>query len=315
MITVAGEALIDLVDEGEGRYQAHPGGGPANVAVALARLGVPSSLLARVSSDALGRRVEAHLAGNGVSLRDITRAAELTTLAMASLDDGGRASYSFYVNGTADWQWAPGELPAQLPPDVLALHTGSLALTVQPGAAALEALLATEHARGQVTVSIDPNIRPLLAGSRDAEVTRVERQFRLAGLVKASEEDVAWLYPGVGYEEVARRWQRLGPRLVAITLGERGAYLLGPDGSAVLRPARITTIVDTVGAGDAFCAGLLDALGRRGLLGAAGAAALAQLTSADLAALADWAGLIAGLTCQRAGADPPTRDEALRASQ
>ncbi len=264
MITVAGEALIDFVDEGGGRYRAHPGGSPANVAVGLARLGAPCSLLARVSTDALGGQLASHLAGNGVSLRDVVRAAEPTTLALASVDGAGQAAYSFYVQGTADWQWARGELPRELAPDVRALHAGSLALALAPGARAVEGLLAAERARGRVTISIDPNIRPQLAASRPEEVARVERQIRLAHVVKASEEDTGWLYPGVSTEAVARQWQRLGPDLVVITLGDRGAYALAPDGTEVRRPAPHVQVVDTVGAGDAFCAGLLDALWRAG---------------------------------------------------
>jgi fructokinase len=329
VITVAGEALIDLVDEGGGRYQAHPGGSPANVAVGLARLGVPCSLLARVSTDTLGGQLAAHLAGNGVSLRDVVRAAEPTTLALASLDGTGQAVYSFYVQGTADWQWRRDELPGALAPDVTALHAGSLALALAPGAQVMEDLLAAERARGQVTISIDPNIRPPLAAGRADEVARVERQIRLAHLVKASGDDTGWLYPGLGCEAVARAWQRLGPDLVVITLGAHGAYALGPDGTEIRRPARPVVVADTVGAGDAFCAGLLDALWRRGLLGLAddrsgaasgpgaagvgGAAGLGRIGAQELAEVVDWAVRVAALTCERPGADPPTRLEALQA--
>jgi fructokinase len=335
VITVAGEALIDLVDEGGGRYGAHPGGSPANVAVGLARLGVPCSMLARVSTDALGDQLMSHLAGNGVSLRDVVRAAEPTTLALASLDAAGQAAYSFYVQGTADWQWRRGELPDILPPDVSALHAGSLALALSPGARAVEDLLAGERARGKVTISIDPNIRPHLAARRADEVARVERQIRLAHIVKASEEDAGWLYPGAGCEAVARAWQQLGPALVVITLGARGAYALAPDGTGVWRPARTVQIADTVGAGDAFCAGLLDALWRRSLLGVVsgrlatpdgpGAAgepddaspdagqALWGISVRDVSEVVDWAVLVAALTCERRGSDPPTRQEALQA--
>jgi len=311
VITVAGEALIDFVDEGGGRYRAHPGGSPANVAVSLARLGVPCSLLARISTDALGGQLASHLAGNGVGMRDVVRAAEPTTLALASLDEAGHAAYSFYVQGTADWQWRREELPAALAPDVTALHAGSLALALAPGARAVEDLLAAERARGRVTISIDPNVRPPLAAGRAAEVARVERQIRLAHIVKASEEDTSWLYPGLGYEAVARAWQRLGPDLVVIRLGARGAHALGPDGTEVLRPAPPVLVADTVGAGDAFCAGLLDALWRPGLLG--GAAALSRIGARQVAAVVDWAVLVAALTCERQGADPPTRAEALQA--
>jgi fructokinase len=337
LITVAGEALIDLVDEGGGRYRAHPGGSAANVAVALARLGVPCSLLARVSGDPFGRQLQAWLAANGVSLRDVVPATEPTTLALANLDSDMRATYSFYMNGTADWQWRPEELPggpaappaggpptapAKAPPapppgqlgaDVVALHTGSMALALPPGAGVLEGLLAAEHASGRVTISIDPNIRPSIAAGRRDEVTRVERQLTLAHLVKASEEDTSWLYPGVPHEDVARGWQRLGPRVVVITLGERGAFVLAPDGTGFRRPGRDIQVVDTVGAGDAFSAGLLDALRERSALGAGGDF-LGRLTPDELAEVADWAIGVASLTCERAGADPPTRAEARRAA-
>jgi len=330
VITVAGEALIDLVDEGGGRYRAHPGGSPANVAVGLARLGVRCSLLARVSTDALGGQLATHLAGNGVCMRDVVRAAEPTTLALASLDRAGQAAYSFYVQGTADWQWRREELPAALAPDVTALHAGSLALALAPGARAVEDLLAAERARGRVTISIDPNIRPHIAAGRADEVARVERQIRLAHIVKASEEDTDWLYPGLGYESVARAWQRLGPDLVVITLGARGAYALAPDCTQVRRPARPVVVADTVGAGDAFCAGLLDALWRRGLLGSAngppapddaaenaggagGVMPLGRIAVGDITEVVDWAVLAATVTCERPGADPPTRQEMLQA--
>ena len=312
LITVAGEVLIDLVDQGGGCYQAYNGGSGANVAVGLGRLGVPCSMLARISADQLGRQLAQNLAGNGVSLRDVTQAAEPTTLALATLDGAGRAVYSFYANGTADWQWQQAELPSELSPDVTALHAVSLVLAMPPGASALEKLMATEHARGAVTISIDPNIRPSLAAAHRDEVARVERQLRLAHLVKASEEDIGWLYPGTGYAQVARHWQLLGPSVVVITLGERGAFALAPDGTGVATPAPDIEVVDTVGAGDAFSAGLLDALRQRGLLG--GGAALARVSPGELAEVIGWAALIAGLTCARPGADPPSLDEARRAA-
>ncbi|HEY2488309.1 MAG TPA: carbohydrate kinase [Streptosporangiaceae bacterium] len=330
MITVAGEVVIDLVDEGGGLYRAYPGGSAANAAVGLARLGVPCSILARLSTDALGGQLASHLAGNGVSLRDAVRAAEPTTLALASLDEAGRAAYSFYFQGTADWQWRRDELPGALAPDVTALHAGSMTLALAPGARAVEDLLAAERARGRVTISIDPNIRPHIAAGRADEVARVERQIRLAHIVKASEEDTDWLYPGLGYESVARAWQQLGPDLVVITLGARGAYALAPDGTQVRRPARPVVVADTVGAGDAFCAGLLDALWRRGLLGCAngpsapddaaenaggagGVMPLGRIAAGDITEVVDWAVLAATVTCERPGADPPTRQEMLQA--
>lgn len=316
LITVAGEVLIDLVDQGGGCYQAYNGGSGANVAVGLGRLGVPCSMLARISGDQLGRQLEANLAGNGVSLRDVAPAAEPTTLALASLDEAGRAVYSFYANGTADWQWQAAELPGELAPDVTALHAVSLVLAMPPGASALEELLAAEHARGAVTISIDPNIRPSLAAGHADEVARVERQLRLAHLVKASEEDIGWLYPGTGYAEVARHWQRLGPHVVVVTLGEQGAFALAPDGTGIARPAPAIEVVDTVGAGDAFTVGLLDALWTMDLLGADHRDELRRIAPDALTAALDGAAVLSALTVARPGADLPDRaavDAAARA--
>ena len=329
MITVAGEAVIDLVDEGGGLYRAHPGGSAANAAVGLARLGVPCSILARLSTDALGGQLASHLAGNGVSLRDAVRAAEPTTLALASLDEAGRAAYSFYFQGTADWQWRRDELPGALAPDVTALHAGSMTLALAPGARAVEDLLAAERARGRVTISIDPNIRPHIAAGRADEVARVERQIRLAHIVKASEEDTDWLYPGLGYESVARAWQRLGPDLVVITLGARGAYALAPDGTRgpATRPAgggrgyrRSRRRILRRPARRAVAARLARLrqrparAARRGRKrGAGGAMPLGRIAAGDIAEVVDWAVLAASVTCERPGADPPTRQEMLQA--
>jgi len=159
VIAVCGEALIDLVDRGDGLFAAYPGGSPTNVAVGLARLAVPTTLVARVSDDTFGRLLTGHLLDNQVDTRFVVPATEPTTLAVASLDPAGVASYRFYVNGTADWQWTSEQLPADLPADVDAIHVGSLALAVEPAATVLTAMLHAQHQRGQVTISLDPNLR------------------------------------------------------------------------------------------------------------------------------------------------------------
>jgi fructokinase len=305
-IVVCGEALIDLVDEGGGQFRAHPGGSPANVAVGLARLGIQATLLARVSGDAFGRLLRAHLDRGGVDLSQVVAATEPTTLAVVSLDERGVATYDFYVEGTADWQWQASEIPDPLPAGAVALHTGSLALAVPPGAATITDLMRREHERGQVTVSLDPNIRPTFETDRAAAVRRVEEQVSLSDVVKVSEEDLGWLYPGEDPAEIARRWRDTGPAVVVATLGAEGALAVGPKGNAVGRPAVPVRLVDTVGAGDAFTAGLLAGLSRAGLLGGANKAALAALDDAGLTELLDDAVLVAALTCARRGADPPT---------
>jgi fructokinase len=305
-IMVSGEALIDLVDEGDGQFRAHPGGSPANVAVGLARLSIEATLLARVSHDAFGRLLRSHLDRGGVDLSHVVAASEPTTLAVVSLDERGVATYDFYVIGTADWQWQPSEIPDPLPAGTVALHTGSLALAVPPGAEVITGLLRREHERGQVTISLDPNIRPTFEKNREDAVRRVENQVSLADVVKVSEEDLAWLFPGEEPAAVAQRWRDLGPAIVAVTLGADGVLAVGPEEKVVSRPAVSVRLVDTVGAGDAFTAGLLAGLSRAGLLGGDNRAVLGSVDDAMLADLLDGAALVAALTCAKRGADPPT---------
>ena len=192
---------------------------------------------------------------------------------------------------------------------MLALHSGSLALTMPPGADALLRLL--QRAHGSVTVSYDPNARPLLMGSPERTRERVERLVALADVVKASVEDVAWLLPGHAAEEVAQAWLALGPALVAITCGADGVVAVAAGAGLLRRPARPITVVDTVGAGDAFTSALLAGLYRRGLLGAERRAALAAIGEATLTEVLDEAVLAAAITCTRPGADPPVLAELL----
>ncbi|MBY8885409.1 carbohydrate kinase [Streptomyces sp. PTM05] len=308
-IAVCGEALVDLVEREPGVFRALPGGSPANVAVGLSRLDVPAELLARLSADGFGALLRGHLEDNGVGLHGAVDATQPTTLAVVSTDPHGVASYDFRYEGTADWQWRAGELSRTPPPGIVAVHTGSLALTVEPGASVLTDWLGTVRDWGTATISLDPNIRPGFDSGPAAALRRVEEQVGLADVVKVSEEDLAWLLPGVDPADVARRWRALGPALVVVTLGGSGCLAVGPDDALVRRPAVRATVADTVGAGDAFTAGLLAGLHRAGLLGARDSGALGTLGPDLLTGLLDEAGLVAALTCERAGADPPTRAE------
>lgn len=306
MITVCGEGLVDLVDEGGGVFRAHPGGSPLNVAVGLARLGHPVSLLARLGHDTFGRLLRDHLTACGVSDRDLIDATEPTTLAVVRLE-AAAASYDFYVHGTANDHWQPEELPDRLADDVVALHTGSLASWLPPAREAIEALLCREHRRGAVTLTYDPNVRPLLMGDRRAARHHVERLVSLVDVVKVSDEDLGWLYPDHTAVDIAVRWAGTGPALVVVTEGARGATAVTAAGHVLHRPARQVATVDTVGAGDAFTAGLIAWLAGAGRLGCGAHATTQDISDAELAALLDWAGLVAALTCARAGATPPTR--------
>jgi fructokinase len=300
MLTVLGEAIVDLVAEGERRFVAHPGGSPLNVAVGLGRLGQPVSLAARLSRDTFGSLFRQHLAASGVDPRHLVEAAEPSTLAVATLDADGVATYDFWTQGTADWQWTDEELAGVVGDDTVALHTGSLALEVEPGASRIRDLLA--RSKGRTTISYDPNVRLAKAGPVEAGRAAVEQVVGIADLVKVSSEDLAWLYPDEEPVAAATRWAEAGPALVVVTLGGDGAVALSPDRRPVHRDAPPVAVVDTVGAGDAFSAGLLEALAERGALGRDGSG----LAGVDLPAVLDRAGLVAALTCARPGADPPT---------
>ena len=308
-VFVAGEALIDLVAQPDGHYRAIPGGSPANVAVGLARLGTSTHLLARLGTGAFGVLVRAHLDDNGVHLDHAVAAAEPTTLAVVSLDASGRAGYDFYADGTADWGWTGDELPESLPLTAGALVTGSIAVGREPGASALLALLRREHQRGDITIVLDPNVRPALVGPREAFLPRWDDLLTVADVVKASDEDLEWLAPGVSAADVAADWASRGPALVVVTRGENGAFGRTRAGLTVQVETPPTQVVDTVGAGDAFTSGLVDSLRRSGLLGGESRDELGGLPDAVLRGVLASAALVAAITCNRPGANPPTAAE------
>jgi fructokinase len=312
-IAVIGEALIDLVDPGDdSACRAHAGGGPFNVAVGLARLGQPVAFVGRFSRDPFGTVLRNHASRSHVDLGFAVTDRQPTTIAMVELTDGV-ARYEFSVDGTADFQWTAAELD-HLPTSAEIVHYGSLASWLPPGAEIVERRVAELHAAGKVLVSYDPNVRPQLQPDAAAARKQVERALRTAHMVKASAEDLHWLYDDEPIESVAPRWLAAGPRVVVITHGGDGATAFVEGAAPVQRRVYPASIVDTVGAGDAFTSGLLDALCRRGV---SEPARLDRLRRPEvLAAVVDEAALVAALTCSRAGADPPrlAEVEPLRAS-
>ncbi|MBT2492599.1 carbohydrate kinase [Streptomyces sp. ISL-96] len=298
MITVVGESLVDLVRTASASSppSEHPGGSPANVAVGLARLGVPATLITQLGNDAYGRLLRGHLAASGVAVRSLAGPAFATSTATAVLDEHGAASYDFRIT----WDVQKPLKPAT---GTRCLHTGSLATALDPGARAVEELLTGLRAEHGVTVSLDPNVRPALLPSREEARARIEHHVALADIVKVSEEDLAWLCPGQDPADVAERWQRTGPALVVVTLGAAGS-LATARGGTVRRPAPAVTVADTVGAGDAFTTGMLHWLDSAGLLGRA-QDTLHALDADSTSRMLDAASLVAALTCSRPGADPP----------
>jgi fructokinase len=307
VLTVIGEALVDLLPDGTGERRAKPGGSPFNVAVGLARLGNRTSLMARFADDRYGRLLRNAAAAEGIELSAAPRAAERASVAIASVDDAARATYDFDIEGAADWQWTAAEL-RRLSPDTEALHFGSLASWTLPGSARIADLVDELHARGGVLISYDPNVRPGVLGSRARGVELVEQRVRRAHVVKASRDDMEWLYPELAVDDVAARWGRLGAELVVVTDGADGASAYRGARAPLRRPGCPVKVIDTIGAGDAFTAGLLSGLVRRRLHRDQRLEAISDDALADIV---DEAVLVAAITCEREGADPPRLDERL----
>ncbi|SEL53023.1 carbohydrate kinase family protein [Streptacidiphilus jiangxiensis] len=292
---VIGESVADIV-RAPGRADVpHPGGSPANVAYGLARLGHDATLLTQLGDDAMGGLIRAHLESAGVRLTDDGQRGVRTPTAVVSLDGDGKASYAFDIA----WTLRPVALAGPPPAHV---HLGSIAAVAHPGADAALALV--EELREHATVSYDPNVRPALMGERAEALRQVERCVAAADVVKASDEDLSWLYPDEPEASVAARWLAAGPSLVLATRGAAGAVAYTRT-HTVAAPAGRATVVDTVGAGDSFMSATLHTL--RAL--APDRAGLAALDRAGLATVLHWATVAAALTVSRAGANPPTAAE------
>ncbi len=304
MILVSGEALVDLIPDPqiEGRYDAKLGGSPYNVAIGLARLGAAVGFVSNLSTDANGEALAAALLAEGVDLALAKRDPRPTPLAFVMRGTAQTGSrYSFYLDATAfDGAWP---FPAAWPEDAKHLHVGSIAaLDPRHGARAVDALARALGAG--LTTSFDPNVRPLVTPDRDAVVSLVERQASLASFVKASEEDLEWLYPDRPIAETLRHWAALGPQIVIVTRGAEGAVAcLGEERLSI--PPRRIEVADTVGAGDSFMSALLFAMDRDAALGAEAAPA----TMARLTAWTDFAARASAITCTRSGSHPPTLAE------
>ena len=337
-VAVVGEALVDLVVQGgqDGDdlvLHPVPGGGPYTTAVALARLGVEVRLLARLGEDRLGRLLRDHAEESGVDLSAAVVAQEPTTLALADVDPEGRAEYTFHLEATSAFSWAASELPESLP--VGCVHTGTLATTVEPSADLLAGwLLDLLELPDPPALSLDPNVREVVVRDPASLRRRLSVLARVADVVKASDEDLEFWLPGRDPREAAEHLVRAGARLVAVTRGPQGAFAVwrddepdasprdearpeasrqeaaGADGGAG-RPRRVSVdaqqvdVVDTVGAGDSFAAGLLASLAADGVL----SRGLPGLDEAVVRAALDAGVHTSALTVQRRGADPPRRSQ------
>ena len=295
---VIGESLVDIVGNSDGSSVEHPGGSPANVAVALARLGVDVGLATAYADDRLGGLLDQHFADAGVSLVGDPHVLARTSSAVATLDEGGAASYVF------DLEWDLPPLPKADPP--LLVHTGSLGAVMEPGAGTVAATVATLVRTS--TISYDINARPAATGVDELILARVEALVALSDLVKASDEDLEVLYPGSAVGESVQRLLGLGAGAVVVTWGGEGASGHTTAGNVEVAAEKVE-VADTIGAGDSFCAALLDGLRRRDLLGAARRPDLRRLPLDSWREVVARANKAAAITVSRPGANPPTEAE------
>jgi fructokinase len=296
---VVGESLVDIVHDADGSVSEVPGGSCANVAVALARLGRPTVLGTSYGFDRFGAVVDGHLRDAGVVIRGRTSdSSTVTSSAVARVEPGGAASYEFDLT----WHLEPDTLPTQGP----VVHTGSIAAVLPPGAQ--QVLDYVELMRPMATISYDVNARPMLFGRPDQARRAVDAVVRLSDVVRASDDDLAWLFDGWPADAVAERWLDLGAAAVVITGGSHGATCFARSGTARVDGESVA-VIDTIGAGDTFSAGIIDALWAGGLLGAQSRDRLRALQSEHWSRVMTYASRLAGITVSRRGADPPRLDE------
>jgi len=296
-IWVCGEVLIDLIPDTSGERVPHVGGGPANTAKALARLGHDVYFIDGISSDKYGQISRQELLDDEVKLDLALNSEKPTCLAIVSLNENGGASYVFEIDGTATFDFSDSWLPdpARYKPSVL--HIGTLVTVIQPGADVLYdwAMQVAEFA----PIVFDPNVRSVVMNDRDEYLAAVERWVAISSVVKVSDDDMAWLYPGQQYADVAKRWISDGAALVVVTRGADGLVGFTADGSVEVPGVKVD-VADTVGAGDTVGAIVVEAMIEKGIL---------NLTGDTLKAVLNRAAIAAGITCSRKGAQPPYKHE------
>jgi fructokinase len=291
-IWVCGEVLIDILPSGP-----VVGGGPANTAKALARLGHDVHFIDGISSDAYGQSARSELLNDSVNLDLALASDKPTCTATVTLDDAGGASYEFLIDGTATFDFAASWLPDPYRYQPQVLHIGTLVTVIEPGASALYdwAISVAELA----PIVFDPNIRPSVMPDRDLYEAAVEKWAALSAVIKVSDDDLAWLFPGQAIEDVANRWLNDGAFLVVVTRGANGLVGFTSDGRVEVPGVKVD-VVDTVGAGDTVGAIVVEAMLAHGLVELRGDLLRGVLTRAAAAA---------AITCSRKGAQPPYKHE------
>jgi fructokinase len=295
-VWVCGEVLIDLIPDGTER-KAVVGGGPANTAKALSKLGITTQFIDGISTDKYGQMALLELQKDGVLLDFVKFSDKPTCLAIVSLNSKGAAAYEFVIDDTATFDFSHSWLPNVADKKPLLLHIGTLVTAIEPAASVL-----FEWAKKVALVApivFDPNIRPAVMSDRNEYVKQVERWVSISNSVKVSDDDIYWLYPGEDLDKVTKRWLGMGPELIVVTFGDKG--LAGyRENSKISVDAKKVVVADTVGAGDTVGAILVEAIIEDGL---------DKLTGERLSLMLDRAARAAAITVSRSGALPPGRDE------
>jgi len=295
-VWVCGEVLIDLIPDGTER-KAVVGGGPANTAKALSKLGISTQFIDGISTDKYGQMALSELEKDGVLLDFVKFSDKPTCLAIISLNSKGGATYEFVIDNTATFDFSHSWLPDPMNIKPSLLHIGTLVTAIEPAATVL-----FEWANKVAKVApivFDPNIRPAVMNNRGEYVKQVERWVGISSSVKVSDDDIYWLYPGQDLDKVAKRWLGMGPKLIVVTFGDKG--LAGyRENSKISVDAKKVVVADTVGAGDTVGAILVEAIIEDGL---------DKLTDERLSMMLDRAAKAAAITVSRSGALPPGRDE------
>jgi fructokinase len=295
-VWVCGEVLIDLIPDGVER-KAVVGGGPANTAKALAKLGIETQFIDGISTDMYGQMALKQLHQDGVLLDYVKFSDKPTCLAIVSLNNAGGATYEFLIDGTATFDFTPEWLPNLLEVKPSLLHIGTLVTAIEPAASVLHTWASV--VKNIAPIVFDPNIRPAVMADREEYVRQVERWIGISSAVKVSDDDIYWLYPDKSIDEVANQWLTMGPELVVVTFGDKGlsGYRVGEKVSV---DAKQVIVADTVGAGDTVGAILVEAIVEEGLANLSGKLLISKLERAAKAA---------AITVSRTGALPPSRDE------
>ena len=306
-VLVIGEALVDVVHGINGEIKNIPGGSPANTAVALARLGTKTYMKARTSSDKFGAEIRNYLINQNVNLDYSLVVDSPSSVIDAFIQKDGSAKYEANLNGAADYGWTFAELNQEIDPDIQIIQLGSLTSYIEPGATNVEKWFAQLRQSNKYLLTFDPNIRHPLHGQSEGDVrSRAKKLASLSHVVKASDEDLNWIFSNNDPKDSALKMIESGASLVVVTLGKQGAFAVNKKYEFVEVLAKEIDVIDTIGAGDTFAAALITQLLENSWINEN---ALEKLSSTDLTAILTNCALAATITCSRQGANPPHRHE------